>query len=118
MRIEKTHEGIGNVGGGVEEGQPTRQLASTVEGGQVVDDQREETRLRGTEEEAQGKDASEVMGGSAEERHGAKGEHEDREDSRGAELLSEDGDGRREEHEGDEEDGHEEVVLAVLEVEV
>ena len=98
------YKGIGNVGRGVEDGQSTRQLATTVKGGQVVDDEGEETRLGHTEEEAQGEQATKVVGGGRQQRHGAEGEHEDGEHPGGAILLTDDGDGRGKDDVGDEED--------------
>lgn len=98
------YKGIGNIRRGVEDGQSTRQLATTVKGGQVVDDEREETRLGDTEEEAQGEQATKVVGGGRQQCHGTKGEHEDGEHPGGAKLLTENGSGRGEDDVGDEED--------------
>lgn len=115
---EQPGEGIGDVGRGVEDGQSTSQLTTTVEGGEVVDDQGEEGRLGHAQEPTQGEDAAEVGGGGGEKGHGAEREHEDGEDDGRAVFLSDETHEGGGEDEGDEEDHDDEVVLAILEVEI
>lgn len=112
---QQAREGVGDVGRGVEEGEAARELAAAVEGGEVVDDQREEGALGHAEEPAQRKDAAKVLRRGHEERHGAEAEHQDREHEAGAELLAEHGDRGRKQHVGHEEDGDDHVVLVGLE---
>lgn len=115
---KKASEGVGDVGRGVEEGEAARKLATAVEGGEVVDDQREEGALSHAEEPAQRKDAAEVLRRGHQERHRAEAEHQDREHEAGAELLAKHGDGWCEQDVGYEEDGDDHVVLVGLEAQV
>lgn len=115
---EQAGEGIGNVRRGVEDGQSSGQLATTVKGGEVVDDGREEGGLGHSKEPAHGEDAAEVLRGGGAEGHGAKGEHHDGQGARGSELLGQHGEGRCEDDVGHEEDRDDEVVLVGLEMKI
>ena len=113
-----TYKGIGNVGCCVEHGQSASELRTAVKSGQVVDNQWEEARLGHAEEESQCKQAAEVVRRGRQESHGPKGEHEDGQNARRAKMLAENGDRGSEDDVGDEEDGEQEVVLVILEVEI
>ena len=115
---QQAGEGVGDVGGGVEDGETTGEFSTTVEGGQVVDDQGEKGGFGHAQEPAEREDAGEVECGGGEKRHGAKGEHEDGQHAGWVVFLAEHGERRCEYDIGHEEDGKQEVILALLEVEV
>ena len=115
---EQTAERIGNVAGGVEDGESSSELATAVESREVVDDGREEGSLRHPEEPAQSEDAAKVLHRGGEEGHGTKSEHHERDGAVGAEFLGQHGEGRCAENEGHEEDGHDQVVLVGTHAEV
>lgn len=115
---EQAGEGVGNVGRGVEDGQAAGELSTAVESGQVVDDGGKKGGLGHSQEPADGEDAAKVLRGGRAERHGAKGDHHERQGARGSEFLGEHGEGGGEDDVGDEEDGDDEVVLVGLEVKI
>lgn len=115
---EQAGEGIGNVGRGVEDGQATGELSTTVESGQVVDDGGEEGGFSHSQEPADSENTAKVLSGSRAKGHGAESEHHDGQSARRSEFLGEHSKRGSEDDVGDEEDGDDEVVLVGLEVEI
>ena len=82
-KASKSTECAGNVGRGIEEGQPSCQLPATVERRLIIDDQWEERTLGHSEEPPQRDEAAPVEGCSGKHGHGA----ESRTSCRGSALL-------------------------------
>lgn len=59
---DQAREGVGDVGGGIEDSQPAGELAASVECGQVVDDEWEEGGFTHAQEPAKSENAPKVLG--------------------------------------------------------
>lgn len=102
---------------GVEDGEPTSQLATTVERGLIIDDEREKGRLTHAQEPADRHQASEIPYRNHHQRHEAETAHHHRQHPRRSVFLAQDPQDRGGEDVGHEEDGQDDVVLVSPEVE-